>query len=967
MGFDGHTPQRIQNFGGLNTLTDATNLPAWWSPNCQDVEFLPGLVKTRPGLTSVYPAVGSSLCSYSRTYINTQQAIRTLNYFIDGNQIGTLYKEDVSNTPGVQTSFATNLLGALCNSTSLFGREYMAFSDGKFGVDAPRQFDDNNFDRVSKNGPGLAPSAVEENLSATIQAPATGASQIPNATIAAGPTGAVQNGAVITFTTTALHGYLIGDTVDVTGVGVAGYNGTFTITSATSTTFQVVGTVYGLAASGGGTVKNRRTVFFLNSPLPVKVGASVTIAGVTVGGYNGTWKVRFLTSTNFTNFQADLATSGLAASGNGTATVSGSITAGVHQVTVMFVDREGYITQPAPPKSFTATGNKRVVLSNIPTGPVGTVARIVAFTPISSGSFFYLTGTNQTIAFSDMVINDNSTTTAIFDFSDALLLSGTNIDSVFDLQVLGPCAGVTAYSSRLFWWGELNQVPNFINMSFDGGWHFSSGGSPDYPLGWTQDPTFGNGGTSFGTGVAGEAYSIQPLATGTAFGRINQSAYKDGFGATILQPATSYSVRARIGSLGALTDGTVQINVISVSTGYTSTGLLVPYTSLQDILAGGAYKSFSGLLTNPLSSIPADLVLSVQVVVGINQISSVVIDEIEVYPTNQPTLATIIRASGVEDPESYNGLTGLLEPAPENGQRVTSCFVIRNLLYMAKERSLYVTQDDGVSEPSQWTIQEVSSKIGTPSIRGVGKGDEWAVIAGESGLYYFTGGLMGEQNKLSKEIQGTWNNINWQYGHLVSVAVDPERKRIYVSVPYGASTVCNRVLTLDYTEGFQELQEGVGRKWCPWSISASSVVLIERQDTTLQLFMGNSNGTGKIYQLDLTGLIYNDDSAAIDSFWQSGFFSGAARQNVGYISGNIVGSGSMLLTLYRGDMTNVTQVRGWTLNQRGYTNVERTVQKQGYRFSGKFETNAANQFFSMQGVEFWTAPAVWAPVRGINA
>jgi hypothetical protein len=58
----------------------------------------------------------------------------------------------------------------------------------------------------------------------------------------------------VTITTTQAHGLSVGERVDITGVGVAGYNGTFTVASVPSpTTFTYTASQTGLAASGGGT------------------------------------------------------------------------------------------------------------------------------------------------------------------------------------------------------------------------------------------------------------------------------------------------------------------------------------------------------------------------------------------------------------------------------------------------------------------------------------------------------------------------------------------------------------------------------------------------------------------------------------------------------------------------------------------------------------------------------------------
>ena len=71
--------------------------------------------------------------------------------------------------------------------------------------------------------------------------------------IVSAPTGATQSGSTVTITTSTPHGLVVGHNVVIAGVGVAGYNGTFAITSVpTPTTFTYTGAP-GLAASGGGT------------------------------------------------------------------------------------------------------------------------------------------------------------------------------------------------------------------------------------------------------------------------------------------------------------------------------------------------------------------------------------------------------------------------------------------------------------------------------------------------------------------------------------------------------------------------------------------------------------------------------------------------------------------------------------------------------------------------------------------
>ena len=76
----------------------------------------------------------------------------------------------------------------------------------------------------------------------------------PPVAIAASPTGATASGTTATFTTTVPHRLSVGSAVSVAGVGVAAYNGNWTVlTVPSSTTFTATIGTSGPAASGGGT------------------------------------------------------------------------------------------------------------------------------------------------------------------------------------------------------------------------------------------------------------------------------------------------------------------------------------------------------------------------------------------------------------------------------------------------------------------------------------------------------------------------------------------------------------------------------------------------------------------------------------------------------------------------------------------------------------------------------------------
>src|SRR5579862_3855814 len=106
-------------FGGLVTDMAPADLPGGASPDCSDVAFQLGAVKTRPGLLSMYtPITGNPTVNYLKTYIqpNLTQTLLALD------SSGTLWGE---LSPGSLSQIATGIIpGSYAKSATLFGREY---------------------------------------------------------------------------------------------------------------------------------------------------------------------------------------------------------------------------------------------------------------------------------------------------------------------------------------------------------------------------------------------------------------------------------------------------------------------------------------------------------------------------------------------------------------------------------------------------------------------------------------------------------------------------------------------------------------------------------------------------------------------------------------------------------------------------------------------------------------------------
>src|ERR1700758_3914836 len=95
------TDAPLDMFGGLVTDVAPVDLPAGASPDCGDVAFVPGAVKTRPGLLSMFTAiVGNPTINYLKTYIQPNLAQTLLALDSAGSLWGEL-------TPGTLTRINT--------------------------------------------------------------------------------------------------------------------------------------------------------------------------------------------------------------------------------------------------------------------------------------------------------------------------------------------------------------------------------------------------------------------------------------------------------------------------------------------------------------------------------------------------------------------------------------------------------------------------------------------------------------------------------------------------------------------------------------------------------------------------------------------------------------------------------------------------------------------------------------------
>jgi hypothetical protein len=883
--------------------------PEGISPDNQDMQYKPGSTDSRDGLHKLLaaPLPGTPTIVYQKTYL--QLTGQALTLILDSN--GAFWVENVST--GVVTQFGSVPAGLFAQSVTAFGREYIAVSDLLHGQGVPLQYDGTNLDRVSQDGPGAAPVASDETTSLNIQAAGFPGLQMGPATVAIASIS--ESGYLVTVVVTGAFppGFnQVGDPITIAGAN-AFYNGTWTIAAVLpdNKTIQFVrANSTGIPPANSGTVTTYRIVVnTTTTPAVFSAGQSAAIAGAGIAGYDGTYVIR---SVNLPFSQVEVVptvaqvNAALGNSGGGTISAVGQVAVGVHQLVVMFLTRQGYLTKPSPVASWLASGNLRAQVSSLPIGGANVVARVLAFTGAGGGNFFTLLATPQVagaVVGTALIVPDNTTTTAVFDFADTTLFAGVAIDQVgndlFDQVVLGPVAGFFVYASRLFPWGEWNKVQNFLNMGFEGGYFANA---PTIPLGWNAGGSTGGALIAGGAWASGLAWQITGDGSANQLGTLSQQAYQDELGDAILEPNIQYTFRlwakATAGSTGTLT-----IQLTSASTGFTATATI----NLATLTTQGSFVNAVFSIATP-AVIPVDVELSLyETNLGLGKI--LVLDELELIFTQKPYLDNEMRASYVINPEAFAETTGVI--GPEDDVAPIRCLSLQRASVLLKTAEGTHTFQANDFEPDQWSVNALSRSVGACSLRAgdpglFGTGDaseDWDLSLNQNGLYLFAGG---DFWKVSQEMQPVIDSINWAAEAPIWVRNDVKTRRAYLGVPINGATAPNIVLVMDYRELDTATQiasappvhisltgkmicSDLTRKWSRWNIKANTAEVLIRQGNLKQMTFGGGNGQtpgaaagfGNLYYLDPAKLTDDDYGQIFPYYVTYGFVNHEQEQALG--------------------------------------------------------------------------------------
>ena len=771
----------------------------------------------------------------------------------------------------------------------------------------------------------------------------------------------------------------------------AGFNGTFVIAGTpapTGSTFSVL----------------------MTPPLPAGIAPGFTVDNQGIATQFGT-VFTFDPGENFVGTPNTNVNYGTAH--NGQITVIGSlftpIGAGTRQGVVFFITAAGAWTPASPPVTFTVPSDANILnVSNIPIGPPDVVGRGIAITDAGAngvpGANFYVI-TLPVVdpvngrTYTSTIINDNTSPSAAFSFTDAVLLNSQEVDvpgfNLFNLIELGSCGWCVPYSSRMFYGMQLNKVQNFNNLTFDGGYI-----APNQPAGWGLYLT-ANEISLIASPVTGDAlYIINTTGSIQArMGMMVQTAYQDPYKVAIISPNTGYSVRVAASCPSGIRLGNLVIDLTDLSAGVFGTtygSFTVPLSSM-----GVLPTVFSGVLLVK-GIFPGSISTNLQLRVWVQNMgigADTLIERIEVYPTTFPYLKTEVYGSYINKPEwvDASGDGGIIDTSTENAQTCFGGFVMRSQLYLAKSSSLYSVKDNPNSEPGGWSLDEISNRVGACGINAYDVGEEWAVMACRNGIYGFDGG---KPQPMNLEIMQIWDCINFDAGNSICLRNDTQNRRILCAIPLPtgtspegvptktvawlpyakynpAPTTPNVMLMLNYQDigDFAELMGAIGthatmfgtlanpdmrRKWSIWQIPSPYMGAVTRGNyLDAPLYVCNGIESSKIYIFDIDQR--SDDEVPIYGLYTTYGHVNAVKaatlpifgmhtKRYTILQANIAGSGTCSVRMLPNDLSArfpYSIPGGIPLHYPANDDYFRPINCKAQRLFLEFSTNAVGSWFEL--------------------
>ena len=661
----------------------------------------------------------------------------------------------------------------------------------------------------------------------------------------------------------------------------------------------------------------------------------------------------------------------------------GSLVAGKYHAAVVFETDTGFITGCSRIFEFTVSANSIVSLISVPLGPAGTVRRRIFVSLPDSFELFSVAG---------MVVNDNTTTAAPnFSPSPSEIAAGLPLADYINLKQPTMHLGVTAYSSRIVYWGGDGRVDGFIGPTTDvvpftfsdiglSNLDFSAAVSTTYD--WATPGEYaGWYGASASAVVSAGSYAQGELSnflTLTSSGGASDALIQQGYGAVgvtlvpnrdtlgnyFLRPGRKYGVRVRARRDSTAAAGNLVIKMYEhTGTGArtTLTTATFPVTSMGE--EWNIFEAYGGTAPTGLANVSMDVYLS-----NVTNAATVGAAHIEVFDNEYRRGTSTLSLSRVDDPESFDAVTGAITVSPNDGQEIRDVFVLNGNMYIAKEHSLYVVTDNG-QEPAFWSPEIISNTVGTMSVHGAAVGDNFALLASQDGLYLLTGGA---PQKISQEIQPTWDSFDWSKGERVFVMVDTVDKYAIVG---GPTATGYQQLRIDFVEGWGDPigSGGNGRKWSTdtrftgspatetGAFNGAGIITTGSDGSKSIVYCVSDDATAAYYE---SASAHSDYSGKIESLYETApIGTEVGRSLFGTLLHKIRGSGTLLSWFVRPD-GSTTALPSKTLSSSPLHDIEIHTMNTDTQLGLRIGTSATGYYFIAKRLSVFTKKAPFSMLRG---
>lgn len=271
---------------------------------------------------------------------------------------------------------------------------------------------------------------------------------------------------------------------------------------------------------------------------------------------------------------------------------------------------------------------------------------------------------------------------------------------------------------------------------------------------------------------------------------------------------------------------------------------------------------------------------------------------------------SIIRASLVADPESFDSVDGIVTVEKDDGFTIRNGITIRDVLYAWKNLGVYSIRDNN-DIPANWPVSVIDQSVNVGihgiaeffDMSGIRMARDWILLADKAGILLFDGIV--RKPPITDNINDIWQTINYNQYHKIVLAVDEQNHKIYCAIPTGSATDNDVLLMADYKLCAGNVPSSQGIKFTKWQLNPGGALKGPTEiglfgyppDTVPTLKIGSVDGGGKIWKLDPS--VTTDDGTAIESYfetslllWDAGavhFFTAARLR--------IVGSGTLLCTI----------------------------------------------------------------------